>query len=93
MHDFAPWQIIRPVFGLLGEAKHIEQKIYHMAEELMPVYEENVRGEQLFGYRTTDDLVQRVISENSDIIATLETRTDDLIDTIMIERADSENAL
>lgn len=64
-----------------------------MAEELMPVYEENVRGEQLFGYRTRDDLVQRVISENSDIIATLETRTDDLIDTIMIERADAENAL
>ena len=55
-----------------------------MAEELMPVYEENVRGEQLLGYRTGDDLAQRVISDNSDIIASLETTTDFLIDTIML---------
>ena len=93
VHDFAPWQIVRPVFGLLGEAKHIEDKIYDMAEELMPVYEETVRGEQVQGYRTRDDLAQRVVSENSDLIDTLGARTDDLIDTIMIDRADTENAL
>lgn len=55
-----------------------------MAEELMPVYEENVRGEQLLGYRTSDALAQRVISDNSAIITDLETTTDYLIETILI---------
>ena len=47
VYDFEPSQVIRPVFGLLGEPKLIEDKIYDMAEELMPVYEENVRSETI----------------------------------------------
>ena len=64
-----------------------------MAEELMPIYEENVRGEMAQGEAFKDNLVQRVIAQNTDIIDALEARTDSLIDTIMIERADTENAL
>ena len=79
-----PWQVIRPVYGLFGEAKHIEDKIYQMADEIMPIYEENIRGELVLGYRTSDALVQHVISENSDIITNLETTTDFLIENILI---------
>ena len=64
-----------------------------MAEELMPIYEENVRGDIAQGESDRSYLVQRVIAQNTDLIDGLEARTDSLIDTIMIERADTENAL
>ena len=93
VHDFAPWQVIRPVFGLLGEPKHIEDKIYQMAEELMPVYEETVRGELAQGEAVREYLGQRVISENTDLIDELNAGTDALIDNLMIQRADAEDSL
>ena len=64
-----------------------------MGEELMPIYEENVRGDIAQGESDKSYLVQRVIAQNTDLIDGLEARTDSLIDTIMIERADTENAL
>ena len=90
---FAPFHIVTPVFGLRKEAKKIQDSIYEMAEELMPIYEENVRGEIAQGESDKSYLVQRVIAQNTDLIDALEARTDSLIDTIMIERADTENAL
>ena len=90
---FAPFQIITPVFGLRKEAKKIQDSIYEMGEELMPIYEENVRGDIAQGESDKSYLVQRVIAQNTDLIDGLEARTDSLIDTIMIERADTENAL
>ena len=90
---FAPFHIVTPVFGLRKEAKKIQDSIYEMAEELMPIYEENVRGEIAQGESDKNYLVQRVIAQNTDLIDALEARTDSLIDTIMIERADTENAL
>ena len=59
----------------------------------MPIYEENVRGDIAQGESDRSYLVQRVIAQNTDLIDGLEARTDSLIDTIMIERADTENAL
>ena len=64
-----------------------------MAEELMPVYEENVRSETIQGFRTRDDIELRVIFENTDLIETLGDTNDDLIDDIMIARIDAENRL
>lgn len=93
IHDFEKSDVIRPVFGLLGEPKLIEDKIYDMAEELMPVYEENVRYESILGFRTRDEIELRVISENTDLIENLEATNDDLIDNIMIERVDAEKSL
>ena len=59
----------------------------------MPIYEENVRGDIAQGESDRSYLVQRVIAQNTDLIDGLEARTDSLIDTIMIERADTDKAL
>ena len=45
------------------------------------------------GFRTRDEIELRVISENTDLIETLEATNDDLIDNIMIERVDAEKSL